>query len=126
MISTIGAIAAGGALGAVARHFANEGVSALFKSEFPLGIMLVNIAGCFVMGVLVAVFAQQGASQGMRTFLTVGFLGGFTTFSAFSLDTMNLWMRGDVAGAAAYVLGSVVLSIAAVFIGSWLGMKVFA
>lgn len=113
-------------MGSVTRHFANEGVTALFKTQFPLGIMLVNIIGCLVMGLLVSFFAQNGTTQGLRAFLAVGFLGGFTTFSAFSLDTMNLWMRGDIAGAAIYVLGSVALSIAAVFIGSWLGMKVFA
>jgi fluoride exporter len=124
MTSTIGLIAAGGALGAVARHFANNGIGAVLPAGFPWGIMLVNIIGCFIMGMLVALFASSwNTSQDVRAFLTVGFLGGFTTFSAFSLDTMNLWTKGDMTGALVYVLGSVVLSILAVFAGSWLIWK---
>jgi CrcB protein len=127
MSSTIAVIAAGGALGAVLRHFANNGISALLPSSFPWGIILVNIIGCFVMGMLVALFASSwSASQDTRAFLIVGVLGGFTTFSAFSADTMNLWMRGDMTGAFLYVAGSVVLSLAAVFLGSWMIMKVAA
>lgn len=127
MFSTIAVIAAGGAAGSVARHFANTGLSALFKTSFPAGILIVNVLGCFLMGVLVALFAAKlNVPQEGKLFLTVGFLGGFTTFSAFSLDTMNLWTRGDVTGAVLYVLASVILSILAVFAGSWIVWRFFS
>ena len=127
MIASIGAIAAGGALGAVARHFVNNGVMALAKTTFPLGIMSINILGSFVMGALIALFAAKlDISQGWKLFLTVGFLGSFTTFSTFSLDTMTLFSRGDWVGSATYVAASVILSIAGVFAGSWIVWKFIA
>ncbi|MCC7304917.1 MAG: fluoride efflux transporter CrcB [Alphaproteobacteria bacterium] len=126
-MKTIAAIALGGALGAVARHFMNTGVASFVKTPFPWGTMSVNVLGCFVMGVLVAVFAGSwNPSQEARAFLTVGFLGGFTTFSAFSLDAMGLWTTGDVKGMLLYVAGSVVLSLAAVFLGSFVVWKFVA
>ena len=127
MLKTVIAVGLGGALGSIARHFMNTGISAVVKTPFPWGILIVNVLGCFVMGVLVATFAGEGnPSQDMRAFLTVGFLGGFTTFSAFSLDAMNLWTGGDIKGFAIYVTASVVLSIAAVFAGSFLAWKFIA
>ncbi len=127
MIASIGAIAAGGALGAVSRHFVNQGIMSVTKATFPLGIMSINILGSFLMGVLVALFAAKlDLSQGWKLFLSTGFLGAFTTFSTFSLDTMTLFSRGDVAGSALYVAGSVILSIAGVFAGSWIVWKFFA
>lgn len=124
-MKTILAIAIGGASGAVARHLLNTGLSNSLKAPFPWGTMVVNILGCFVMGILVAAFSGfWNAPQSARAFLTVGFLGGFTTFSAFSLDTMNLWTSGDAKGAALYVVGSVILSIAATFLGSFIVWKV--
>lgn len=126
-MKTIAAIALGGALGAVARHFANAGVTAWLKAPFPWGIMAVNIVGCFVMGALVAVFAGAWSpSQEMRAFLAVGVLGGFTTFSAFSLDFMNLWTGGDIRGAFLYAMASVALSLLAVFLGSFVAWKLIA
>lgn len=126
-MKTIVAIALGGALGSVIRHFMNTGIAAFFKAPFPWGILAVNVLGCFVMGVLVAVFAGVwNPPQEVRAFLTVGFLGGFTTFSAFSLDAMALWTVGDMRGMAVYVLGSVALSIAAVFLGSFVVWKFVA
>jgi CrcB protein len=123
-MKTIVAIALGGALGSVVRHFMNNGISTLAKGLFPWGIMGINILGCFIMGFLVAIFAGiWNPPQEVRAFLTVGFLGGFTTFSAFSLDTMSLWTSGHTQDAIAYVLGSVVLSIAAVFLGSFVVWK---
>lgn len=124
-MKTILAIALGGGLGAVIRHFMNNAVSDLVKtSSFPWGIMSINILGCFIMGVLVAVFAGiWNPSEPVRAFLVVGVLGGFTTFSSFSLDAMKLWTSGDAQGALIYVLGSVVLSLAAVFFGSFVVWK---
>lgn len=127
MISTIGAIAAGGALGAVMRHLLNTGISSYLGESFPWGTLVVNVIGCFIMGVLVAVFANSWSpSQDFRAFLTVGVLGGFTTFSAFSLDTMLLWTQGNMGGAFAYVMASVIFSITAVFVGSFTVWKFFA
>ncbi|MCF8495226.1 MAG: fluoride efflux transporter CrcB [Alphaproteobacteria bacterium] len=124
MSGTIAAIAAGGATGAVARHYMNSAITLLVKVPFPVAILSVNILGCFVMGMLVAAFgAFWSPPQALRAFLTVGFLGGFTTFSAFSLDTMTLWSRGDPVGAIVYVFASMGLSIAAVFAGSALIWK---
>lgn len=113
------AIAAGGALGSVSRHFAGKATLAAFGLSFPYGTMLVNIAGSLLMGLCVAAFAHHGEqfSPEMKAFLTVGFLGGFTTFSAFSLDAMALWERGDILPAALYVGLSVVVSFAALFGG---------
>jgi len=112
------AIAAGGALGSVLRHFTGVAALAAFGSGFPFGTMFVNITGSFFMGVAVALFAHHGnPSQELRAFLTVGLLGGFTTFSAFSLDALTLYERGEGAMAAAYVAGSVILSLAGIFAG---------
>jgi CrcB protein len=114
-------IAAGGALGSVLRHFAGKGIMALFGSGFPFGTLFVNIAGSFVMGLFVASFAHFGnPSQATRAFLTVGLLGGFTTFSSFSLDAVNLYERGEMASAMLYIALSLVLSLAAIFAGLFL------
>ncbi len=111
-------IAAGGALGSVLRHFAGVGALALLGSSFPYGTLFVNVLGSFVMGVIVALFAHLGnPSQEMRAFLTVGVLGGFTTFSSFSLDVATLYERGHVGAAGLYIALSLVLSLAAIFAG---------
>ena len=120
MITTL-VIGAGGALGAMLRHGVNLAALAVFPTSFPLGILLINIAGSFVMGVLTGVFAHLWEpSQTVKLFLTVGVLGGFTTFSAFSLDAVLLWQRGEVAQASLYVLSSVVFSIGALVLGLWI------
>ena len=83
------------------------------------------IAGCLAMGLLAALLAHRGG-QHLAPFLLTGMLGGFTTFSAFALDTMTLWERGEMATALGYVLGSVVLSLAAVIAGLTVGRGLFA
>lgn len=114
-------IAAGGALGSVLRHFAGRGALALFGAGFPFGTLFVNVTGSFVMGVLVSLFAHTlNPSQEMRAFLTVGLLGGFTTFSSFSLDVATLYERGQMGAAALYVGLSFVLSFAGIFAGMFL------
>jgi CrcB protein len=111
-------IAAGGAIGSVLRHFAGVGALAFFGTAFPYGTLFVNVAGSFVMGVIVALFAHLGnPSQEMRAFLTVGLLGGFTTFSSFSLDAATLYERGQVGMAGLYIALSLILSLAAIFAG---------
>lgn len=112
------AIAAGGALGAVGRHFVGAAALRLLGPGFPVGTVTVNIVGSFLMGALVALMALKlSPSPELRAFLTVGLLGGFTTFSAFSLDAVLLYERGAFAAAAAYVAVSVVCSIAGLVAG---------
>ena len=114
-------IAAGGAIGSVLRHFAGMGALVLFGAAFPYGTLFVNVVGSFVMGVFVASFAHFGnPSQDMRAFLTVGLLGGFTTFSSFSLDVVTLYERGQAATAVLYIFVSVLISLAAIFAGMFL------
>lgn len=108
----------GGGLGAALRHGVNVGTARLFGTSFPYGTLTVNIVGCLVMGLLAGYFAFKGdVHQHWRLFLTTGILGGFTTFSAFSLDVAALYERGEVALTAVYVIASVAVSVAAVFAG---------
>jgi CrcB protein len=108
---------AGADLGGMARHAVNMATARLGYA-FPWGTLAVNVAGSFLMGVLTAWFAlRTGMPQHLRFFLTTGVLGGFTTFSAFSLDVALMWEKGAFGPAAVYVLGSVVLSVAGLFAG---------
>jgi CrcB protein len=104
----------GGGIGAAIRHLVNQAVGRVAGTDFPFGIMAINISGSLVMGLAAGYFAFKASdswSDTARLFMTTGVLGGYTTFSAFSLDTMVLWERGEPGLAVAYVLGSVVLSI---------------
>lgn len=118
--------AAGGAIGAGARHLVNVGFGRLFATSFPWHTIFVNVAGSLAMGLLIAALALK-FSGGLeaRTFLATGILGGFTTFSAFSLDFATLVERGEMGAALGYATGSVALSIAALFLGLWAGRAVF-
>ena len=110
----------GAGIGGVLRHGVNLGCARLCGTAFPWGTLTVNVVGSLIMGLLagwLAFRAEVAWSQSLRLFLMTGILGGFTTFSAFSLDAALLWERGDVATAAAYVIGSVVLSIGALAVG---------
>lgn len=108
----------GGGLGAALRHGINLASARAFGTGFPYGTLLINITGSLVMGLAAAYFAFKGdASQHWRLFLTTGILGGYTTFSTFSLDAALLYERGEVGPAAIYVLASVALSIAGLFAG---------
>ena len=111
-------IAAGGALGSVLRHFVGKGTLALLGGAFPYGTLFVNVLGSFAMGVFVGLFAHfVNPSQETRAFLTVGLLGGFTTFSSFSLDVVTLYERGETLSAISYIALSLILSLAAIFAG---------
>ena len=108
----------GGALGAAMRHGVNRFAVAQWGAAFPVGTLLVNVVGSFAMGLLAGLFlARAGAAEGWRLFLTTGVLGGFTTFSAFSLEAALMWQRNDYRDVAAYVSGSVLLAILALFLG---------
>ncbi|HEY4275439.1 MAG TPA: fluoride efflux transporter CrcB [Rhizomicrobium sp.] len=117
----IAMVALGGALGSMVRYFVAGAVQPAWWPGFPFGIFVVNISGGFVMGMITALAALKlNLSPEMRAFLTTGILGGYTTFSTFSLDSALLLERGAYAQAGAYVVGSTVLSIAALFAGLWI------
>ena len=108
----------GGGLGATLRHLVNLTCARSIGTGFPWGTFIINITGSTVMGLIAGYLAfKGGASQHWRLFLMTGILGGYTTFSAFSLDAALLYERGEMGMAAAYVLGSAVLSIAGLFAG---------
>ena len=108
----------GGGLGATLRHLVNLTCARSIGTGFPWGTFIINITGSTVMGLIAGYLAfKGGASQHWRLFLMTGILGGYTTFSAFSLDAALLYERGEMGLAAAYVLGSVALSIAGLFAG---------
>ena len=108
----------GAGIGGALRHGVNVAAVRLFGYGFPFGTLIVNVVGSFVMGLLAGYFAfRPGIPQHMRLFLTTGILGGFTTFSAFSLDTALLVERHSYGIAAGYAVGSVAASVSALFFG---------
>ncbi|GAB4353436.1 MAG: fluoride efflux transporter CrcB [Oricola sp.] len=111
-------VALGGGLGASARYLTNLAAMRLAGPNFPWGTLTVNIVGSFLMGVLIETLARRmETSVELRSFLATGFLGGFTTFSAFSLDFAVMWERGSLWTGAAYLGATVLLSILALFAG---------
>lgn len=120
-------VAIGGALGSVARYALTHWAGERFATGFPLGTLTVNVIGSFLMGVLIGLLARflpENQSE-IRLFVAVGILGGFTTFSAFSLDVVTLLERGETASALLYALVSVTLSVAGLFAGLLL-LRAFA
>jgi CrcB protein len=114
----LAAIAAGGALGSVARYATLIGVGRIVGVGFPYGVLVVNIVGGFIIGALVELMALAWSpGETMRAFLVVGVLGGYTTFSAFSLDAWLLLEKGLYGPAIVYILASVILSIGALVTG---------
>jgi crcB protein len=119
-------VAAGGAVGSVCRYLVGLATLRAFGSAFPSGTIVVNIAGSFAIGLLVEMVARRfNASSELRLLLVTGFLGGFTTFSAFSLDFIALYERGAVVAATLYLAASVVFSIGAVIGGLHIGRLLF-
>jgi CrcB protein len=111
----------GAGLGRVLRHSVNLAAARLLGTGFPYGTLTANVLGSPVMGFLAGSLAFKGeVSQHWWPFLTTGVLGGFTTFSAFSLDAVLLWERGDTSGMLAYILASGVLSVGGLFAGLYL------
>lgn len=108
----------GGGIGAALRHGVNRAALAMLGAGFPFGTFMVNVTGSYLMGAIAALFLANGAGEHpVRLFLATGVLGGFTTFSAFSLDAGVMLQRGEWAMLGAYVIGSVLCSIAALFLG---------
>ncbi len=116
MIWTLSQVAAGGAIGAVCRYLTGLLAVRTMGHGFPWGTLTVNVIGSFVMGVIVVLLAKKGGNA-FAPFLMTGLLGGFTTFSAFSLDAMALFERGQTGVAAGYVGLSVILSLVAIALG---------
>ena len=120
------AVGVGGGLGALARYYIASAIQSV-GSAFPWGIFVVNISGGLMMGLIVEASALKlNLSPDLRAFLTVGILGGYTTFSTFSLDSALLLQKGQYMQAAAYMIGSVVLSILALFAGLWIVRSIYA
>ena len=110
----------GGGIGSALRYGVNVASAQWFGVTFPWGTLFVNVVGSFLIGMVAAYFAFRGDAiwtQPLRLFLATGILGGFTTFSAFSLDFALLFERGEIAQGVAYVLASVALSLGAIFLG---------
>ncbi|QYK42540.1 MAG: fluoride efflux transporter CrcB [Paracoccaceae bacterium] len=107
-------VALGGAIGSVGRYLVTWGAARACLPGFPLGTLVVNVAGSLAMGILFVLLTREGR---FSPFVLTGVLGGFTTFSAFSLDAFCLWERGQAGAAALYVGASVILSLAALAVG---------
>ena len=115
-------VAAGGAIGASLRHLSGIFMLRMTGVGFPWGTLFVNVLGSLVMGVFIAWMVKRtGISNEIRLFFATGILGGFTTFSAFSLDVANLVERDAMGNAFIYIAASVLLSVTAIFVGLWFG-----
>ncbi len=127
MIKTILLIALGGALGSLARFGCVHVTTRFFGTSFPWGTLGINVVGSLLIGVVAGyVSLKTGIADDLRSFVMIGFLGGFTTFSAFSLDAIMLWEKGDALQALGYVMASVILSILAAFSGLMISRNLFA
>lgn len=125
MVANIVAIAGGGALGSVLRYLMATGVQKRVGLLFPLGTLAVNVLGCLVIGLLFVWLVERSpVTDPWRSFWLVGVLGGYTTFSAFSLETVTLIEHGQWGRAMIYVVASVVLCLAATVCGFWLARQV--
>lgn len=124
MFSTLVQVALGGAIGASARYLTGVAAMRVMGHGFPWGTLGVNVIGSFLMGALVVVLAETSQTR-LGPFLMTGVLGGFTTFSAFSLDAITLYERGHSGLAFGYIAGSLVLSLGAIALGLWLTRGVF-
>jgi len=120
-VNTLLAIALGGAVGSVARYLLGRGIQRLTPYAFPFGTLAVNVVGCVIIGVIARQFLNDETRPVLQASLMVGFCGGFTTFSAFSLETLGLIQAGNWPRAIAYVLASVVLCLGGTALGYRLG-----
>ena len=125
MLITTLQVALGGAIGAALRFLTGVGILRLIGPGFPVAVMGVNVFGSFMMGLFVVFANQRGVTQ-LNPFVMAGLLGGFTTFSAFSLEAVNLFERGAMGQALAYVVMSVVLSIGGLMLGLMIARGIWA
>jgi CrcB protein len=119
-------IAIGGALGSMARYAAVGYITPLFNHRFPVGTFAVNIVGSFLIGVCYVLLVERALLSGeWRLFFITGILGGFTTFSAFSLEILQMWQEGHVATSIFYAASSVVIGLLCAYLGMQLTQKIF-
>jgi CrcB protein len=115
------AVAIGGALGSVARYALSSWIFDITSHKFPYATLIVNVAGSFVMGILFVVIVERAALPAeMRSLLMIGFIGAFTTFSAFSLDALGLWQNGHVLMSVIYIITTIILCLVAISTAIWL------
>jgi len=126
MITSMIQVAIGGAIGAVGRYLTGVAAVRVMGHGYPWGTLTVNIVGSFLMGVLIVVLMTRDGGMRVAPLLMTGMLGGFTTFSAFSLDALTLFERGHVGQAALYVIASVVFSLLAIFLGVMIARGIWA
>ncbi|MBL7979495.1 MAG: fluoride efflux transporter CrcB [Bacteroidetes Order II. Incertae sedis bacterium] len=119
-------IALGGALGALMRYATAVGISYLWRGAFPMGTAIANVLGCFLIGLVLPYFAKTEISAGFRLFFVTGFLGAYTTFSTFSLETLALVQRSDYTTALLNVMASLGLGFGATALGIWAGKTFWA
>jgi CrcB protein len=124
MIATLAQVALGGAIGASLRYLSGVAAIRMIGPGFPWATVFVNIVGSAIMGAIVVILAHKDATR-LAPFLMTGILGGFTTFSAFSLDAMKMIEAGDTVRAGAYIMGTVVLALAAFVAGQMLARAAF-
>jgi CrcB protein len=115
------AVAIGGALGSVARYALSSWIFDITSHKFPYATLIVNVAGSFVMGILFVLIVERAVLPAeMRSLLMIGFIGAFTTFSAFSLDALGLWQNGHVLMSVIYMIATVILCLVAISTAIWL------
>ncbi|WP_444998151.1 fluoride efflux transporter CrcB [Aliikangiella sp. IMCC44359] len=121
-------VALGGALGASGRFWVREFLPVITSTAFPLSTLIVNLIGCFVAGLVYMWLEQSGTSWSVEklAFFFVGFLGAFTTFSAFALDSLLLFNHGDIFKLAVNILANCILCLICVFVGAWVGGRIAA
>ncbi len=115
MIQSLLCIGAGSCVGGMARYLLSQAIDSRFSGHFPLGTLAVNVLGCFAIGLIGAAFGRMGGSDGWRLFLTVGFCGGFTTFSTFINENHALLSAGQMVASAAYAAASLTLGLMALY-----------
>jgi len=125
-LQAAGLVALGGGIGAVGRYFTGKVLFALAGGAFPWGTLVVNVLGGLAMGILTEVLALRGGSETLRLFMAVGVLGGFTTFSSYSLELVLMLEKGQFSTAVLYAAGSVIASVLALICGLWLMRTVLA
>lgn len=125
-LQAIGLVAVGGGMGAVGRYLVGKACAALAGVAFPWGTLAANVLGGLLMGILAEMLALRGGNEALRLFLAVGVLGGFTTFSSYSLELVLMLEKGQFSTAALYAAGSVLASVLALVCGMWLARTVLA
>ena len=118
------AVGVGSFIGGTSRYLLSQFIQTRSTIPFPFATLTVNIIGCLLIGVVFGLSTKGGITPEWRLFLATGILGGFTTFSAFSYETVHMLQNGQTSSAMAYVLASVLLGLLATFLGFWLGKLV--